>query len=127
VFAGYATLPLVSLGLGLLGAAAVVSVAVLMARTDRFGWLTYLGANSIVIYLAFFLPMAATRTLLIKTGVIADVGIMSVIVTVMGVVLPLCLFWLVRGTRASFLFERPARFWLTGKPLKKSATLQPAE
>jgi uncharacterized membrane protein YcfT len=127
VFAGHATLPLVSLGLGLLGAAAVVSVAVLMARTGRFGWLTYLGTNSIVIYLAFFLPMAATRTLLIKTGVIADVGVMSVIVTVIGVVLPLCLFWQVRGTRASFLFERPARFWLTGKPLKKSATLQPAE
>jgi uncharacterized membrane protein YcfT len=127
VFAGYAIFPLVSLGLGLLGAAAVVSIAVLMARSGRFGWLTYLGMNSIIIYLAFFLPMAATRTLLIKTGVIADVGVMSVIVTVTGVVLPLCLFWLVRGTWANFLFERPARFWLTGKPLKKSATLQPAE
>jgi uncharacterized membrane protein YcfT len=106
VFAGYATLPLVSLGLGLLGAVAVVSISVLLALSGRFGWLTYCGANSIVIYLAFFLPMAATRTLLIKTGVISDVGLMSVIVTVMGVILPLCLFWLVRGTRANFLFER---------------------
>jgi uncharacterized membrane protein YcfT len=127
VFAGYSTLPLVSLGLGLLGAAAVVSVAVLMARTAWFGWLTYCGTNSIVIYLAFFLPMAATRTLLIKTGVISDVGLMSVIVTIVGVILPLCLFWLVRGTRADILFERPARFWLTDKPHKKTPALQPAE
>jgi uncharacterized membrane protein YcfT len=127
VFAGYATWPLVSLGLGLLGAAAVVSVAVLMARSGRFGWLTYCGTNSIVIYLAFFLPMAATRTLLIKTGIISDVGVMSVIVTVAGVIVPLGLFWLVRSTRANFLFERPARFWLTGKPVKKTPALQPAE
>ncbi|MDB5601533.1 MAG: acyltransferase [Xanthobacteraceae bacterium] len=127
VFAGYATLPFVSLGLGLIGAAAVVSISVLLARSGRVGWLTYCGTNSIVIYLAFFLPMAATRTLLIKTGVIADVGVMSILVTIAGVIVPLCLFWLVRGTRANFLFERPARFWLTGKPLKKTPTLQPAE
>jgi uncharacterized membrane protein YcfT len=124
VFAGSATWPLVSLGLGLAGAAAVVSVSALMAGSDLFRPLRYCGRNSIVIYLAFFLPMAATRTLLVKTGIIADVGSIAAIVTAAGVIAPLLLFWLVRGTRLGFLFERPARFWLTPKP---RLALQPAE
>jgi uncharacterized membrane protein YcfT len=88
--------------------------------------LSYCGRNSIVIYLAFFLPMAATRALLVKTGVISDVGTMSVIITAAGVLGSLALFWAARGTWAKFLFERPAMFWLTAKPAPKLA-LQPAE
>ena len=87
-----------------------------MAMSDLFKPLRYCGRNSIVIYLAFFLPMAATRTVLLKSGLIADIGTMSAIVTVAGVIGPLCLFWVVRGTWARFLFERPAAFWLTPKP-----------
>ena len=124
VFAGYSNLPFVSLGLGLVGAAAVISVSALMAKSDLFKPLRYCGRNSIVIYLAFFLPMAATRTLLIKAGVVPDVGAISTIVTVAGVIGPLVLFWIVRGTFMRFLFERPALFWLTPKP---RAVLQPAE
>jgi uncharacterized membrane protein YcfT len=116
VYAGVSTWPFVSLGLGLIGAAAVVSISALMAKSDLFRPLRYCGRNSIVIYLAFFLPMAAIRTFLIKTGLISDVGTMAVIITVAGVVAPLALHWLVRGTRFAFLFERPAMFWLTSKP-----------
>jgi uncharacterized membrane protein YcfT len=65
VVAGYADLPFVSLALGLVGAAAVVSVAALMANSDLFSPLRYCGRQSIVIYLAFFLPMAATRIALL--------------------------------------------------------------
>src|SRR6185312_9755086 len=68
VFNGYSELPFVGLALGLMGATAVVSVSALMAKSDLFRPLRYCGRNSIVIYLAFFLPMAASRTLLIKTG-----------------------------------------------------------
>ena len=124
VYAGVATWPFVSLGLGLIGAAAVVSVSALMAMSDLFRPLRYCGRNSIVIYLAFFLPMAATRTLLIKTGLIPDIGTMAVVITAAGVIVPLALYWLVRGTRFAFLFERPAMFWLTPKP---RLALQPAE
>ena len=116
-------LPFFSLALGLIGAAAVATVSSLMALHDVFRPLRYCGRNSIVIYLAFFLPMAATRTLLLKTGWIADVGTMSVIVTAAGVLGSLALFWAVRGTWANFLFERPARFWLA----PKRTALQPAE
>jgi uncharacterized membrane protein YcfT len=124
VFAGYSTLPFVSLALGLAGAAAVVSVSALMAKSDLFKTLRYCGKNSIVIYLAFFLPMAATRVALIKTGIVADVGLMSAIVTFAGVIGSLVLFWIVRGTFMRFLFERPAMFWLTPRP---RTVLQPAE
>ena len=86
VHAGYAPLPFFSLALGLIGAAAVATVSSLMAMHDVFRPLRYCGRNSIVIYLAFFLPMAATRTILLKTGLIPDVGTMSVIITAAGVV-----------------------------------------
>ena len=57
----------------------------LLARMQWLNFLRYCGEHSIVIYLAFFLPMAATRTLLLKTGLITDIGTISLIVTVAGV------------------------------------------
>src|SRR5712672_1075350 len=92
VFNGFAALPLVSLGLGLVGAMAVVSISVLMAMSDLFRPLRYCGRNSIVIYLAFFLPMALSRTVLLKTGWIADIGAVSLVVTLTGVIGSLALF-----------------------------------
>ena len=123
VFAGYSQLPFVSLGLGLLGAFAVVSISALLAMVSRLDPLRFCGRNSIVIYLAFFLPMAATRTLLLGTGVIADVGVVSLIVTAAGLFGALAIWWATRGTRFDFLFVRPARFWIAPRPM----TLQPAE
>jgi uncharacterized membrane protein YcfT len=116
VFNGYSELPFVSLALGLMGATAVVSVSALMAKSDLFRPLRYCGRNSIVIYLAFFLPMAASRTLLIKAGWLSDVGTICALVTLCGVLGSLTLFWAARRTPLAFLFERPARFWLTPKP-----------
>lgn len=124
VFGGYSELPFVSLALGMLGAAAVIAFSALLSKSDRLGWLRYCGQNSIVIYLAFFLPMAATRTLLLKTGVIGDLGTVSLIVTTVAVVAPVLFFWLVRGTRLRFLFERPA--WARLEP-KRSSGLVAAE
>ena len=122
VFNGLAELPILSLALGLLGAAAVVSVSALMATSDVFRPLRYCGRNSIVIYLAFFLGMAASRAALIKTGFIADIGTIAAIVTIAGVIGALALFWAVRGTPLKFLFERPQAFRLAPKP---RLTLQP--
>ena len=122
VFGGWSKLPLVALGLGLIGAAAVVSFSALLAKAALFDPLRFCGRNSIVIYLAFFLPMAATRMLLFKTGVIGDIGVISLIVTAAGVLGALALWWATRGTRLGFLFVRPARFGLTPR-----LALQPAE
>ncbi len=53
--------PLVSLALGFAGALAIVTMGTLLARLRWLNFLRYCGEHSIVIYLAFFLPMAATR------------------------------------------------------------------
>jgi uncharacterized membrane protein YcfT len=127
VFNGYADLALISLALGLAGAAAVVTLAALMATIDLLKPLRYCGQNSIVIYLAFFLPMAASRALLIKLGWISDVGTISALVTVAGVLGALMMFWVARAIHLTFLFERPARFWLAPKEATKAKlALQPA-
>ena len=63
---------------------AAVVMGMLLARMQWLNFLRYCGEHSIVIYLAFFLPMAVTRTLLLKTGVITDIGTISLIVTVAG-------------------------------------------
>jgi uncharacterized membrane protein YcfT len=124
VMRGIADAPVISLIFGLLGAVAVMRIAVLLAQRSFWAPLTYCGQHSIVIYLSFFLFMAASRSVLIKTGVITDLGTISLIVTAAGVIGPLVLFWIVRGTWFRFLFERPAQFWLTPRP---RPTLQPAE
>jgi len=123
-FHGYADLPFVSLGLGLSDACAVISVSALLATSGVFAPLRYCGRHSIVIYLAFFLPMAAARMALLKTGLIAAIDVISVIVTICGVLAPLALFWLVRDSSFRFLFERPRIFRL--RP-EGAVHLQPAE
>jgi uncharacterized membrane protein YcfT len=107
VFGGVSEMPFIGLGLGILGACAVVAFSALLSKADLMAPLRYCGEHSIVIYLAFFLPMAATRVLLLRTGVIPDLGTVSLIVTAAGVIVPLLLYWAVRGTRLRFLFERP--------------------
>jgi uncharacterized membrane protein YcfT len=124
VFLGLAGIPLVSLALGLVGAAAVVSLSALMARAQAFEAVRYCGQNSIVIYLAFFLPMAATRTLLVKTGLVPDVGVMALLITAAGVLGALAVWWSARGTRANFLFERPDVLRIAPRP---RVAMAPAE
>jgi len=124
VYTGCAGLPLISLALGLVGAIAVVSLSALMAKAKLFDPVRYCGQHSIVIYLAFFLPMAATRTLLFKIGMLTDVGTMALVITAAGVIGALAMWWAARGTRADFLFERPDRFRIAPRP---RAAMLPAE
>jgi uncharacterized membrane protein YcfT len=125
VASGYSEWPLVSLLLGLSGACAIVTTGTLLARAHWLDFLRFCGEHSIVIYLAFFLPMAATRTLLLKAGFIHDIGTVSLIVTVAGVVGALALWRIALAAGADFLFERPATFWIA--PKKASPALQAAE
>jgi len=114
VFSGVSSLPVVNLALGFLGALAVITAGVLLWIHGLAGFVRYAGENSIVIYLAFFLPMAVTRIVLLKVAPWLDTGLVSLIVTAMGVVVPLILHRLVRNTAFRFLFERPD--WAKLKP-----------
>src|SRR4051812_39069223 len=125
VASGFSELPLVSLVLGLAGAGAIIVTGTLLAHMQALNVLRCCGEYSIVIYLAFFLPMAATRTLLLRTGLIPDIGLVSLIVTIAGVAGALAIWRAALAARANFLFERPDAFWIA--PKKPGTVLQAAE
>jgi len=121
---GFSEWPLVSLVLGLVGASAIVTIGTLFAKMQWLNFLRFCGEHSIVIYLAFFLPMAAARTLLLRTGIIPDVGTMSLVVTLVALFGALAIWRIALKMGANFLFERPLAFWIAPK---KGPALQPAE
>jgi len=122
---GISEWPIVSLALGLAGACAIIVMGTLLARAHWLNFLRYCGEHSIVIYLAFFLPMAATRTLLLRSGLLPDIGTVSLIVTIAGVAGALAIWRIAQAAHASFLFERPDAFWIA--PKKAGPALQAAE
>jgi len=125
VHAGFSQLPGVSLVLGFAGAFAVIVTATLLANVRWLDALRYCGEHSIVIYLAFFLPMAAARTALLGIGIPADIGVVSLLVTTAGVAGALAIWRAARAARLDFLFTRPARFVIA--PAKTRTMLQAAE
>jgi uncharacterized membrane protein YcfT len=108
VYEGISALPVVGLFLGFLGAAAVVTVSTLLSTSGWARPLRHAGQNSIAVYLAFFLPMAATRTALLKFAPALDLGIVALIVTLVAAITPLLFYAAVKGTALCFLFKRPA-------------------
>ena len=113
----------------MVGAAGLLSAAVAAAHTRLGGVLRYCGERSIVIYLAFFLPMAATRILLVKSGLAGgaiDVGTASLMVTACAVVTPLILRQLIGEGALRWLFERPAWARLADRPAGAEPLRHPA-
>src|SRR5882757_9799627 len=125
VASGFSEWPIVSLALGLAGACAVIVMGTLLARAQWLNFLRYCGEHSIVVYLAFFLPMATTRTLLLRSGLLPDIGMVSLIVTIVGVAGALLIWRIALALHANFLFERPDAFWIA--PKKAGPALQAAE
>ncbi len=95
------------LALGFAGAAALIVFARLVDSSLAGQAFAALGQRSLVVYLAFFLPMAATRILLVRADVIEDVGLVSLIVSIAAIVGPLVLERAVARTPLRFLFVRP--------------------
>lgn len=121
---GISEWPVLSLILGFAGSGAIIVVATLLARKYWLGFLRFCGEHSIVIYLAFFLPMAVSRTVLLKTGIVPDIGAVSLLVNIAGVAGALIIWRLALLVHANFLFERPQAFWIAPK---RVPAMQPAE
>jgi uncharacterized membrane protein YcfT len=123
VAAGLSATPFISLGLGFTGALAVASFSALLSQSDLMAPLRYAGRHSLVIYLAFFLPMAATRLVLLRSGIVTDLGTICLIIIPISVIVPLVMFWAVRNTPLRFLFVRPD--WTYLRPARTA--MVPAE
>lgn len=108
VLKGYASWRGFSLGLGVLGAIGVITAGSLLMKTRGTAWLRYLGQQSLVIYLGFYLPLLVFLALARRAGSYLDRGTLGLAAAVLSVLCALGLFWATRGTRLAFLFTRPA-------------------
>jgi uncharacterized membrane protein YcfT len=125
---GYAGLPGVRLALAFAGALAVCVLAMLLVRIPAMDWLRWLGSKSIVVYLAFALPMAFARTVMIKLGFTENTTLVSIIVMLVALVAPLALYAAITVTGwGKFLFERPSWAHLPGTPGSRSMVQTPAQ
>ncbi len=119
--------PGLSLALGLAGAAALIAIASILGGTSLGAMLRYCGERSLAIYLFFFLPMALTRTALVKTdmaGGIVDIGTASLIITLAAVSASLVFERLVAGGVFSWLLARPT--WARLPDSSHASKQQPA-
>jgi peptidoglycan/LPS O-acetylase OafA/YrhL len=109
VQADLAASPLTGLALGFAGAMAVIAGSALLARADALRGLRYAGRHSLSIYLAFFLPMAMTRMVLIRWGWIDNIDVAALLITATAIALPLAFRAALIETPFGFLFLRPRR------------------
>ena len=111
---GIAGLPGVHLILALVGTSALCTIAALLTRLPWMNWLRWMGSKSLIIYVAFVLPMGIARTVLIKLGFI-EPTLLSLAIMAIAIISPLILYWLVLRTGwGGFLFERPVWAHLPG-------------
>lgn len=105
------------------GIGAVIAFAVLITGRQAGRMLAYCGRNSIAIYLAFTVFMGPARIVALKLTGGEWTTAVALLSTFAGVTGALALAWLVKDTRAGFLFTRPAMFRLA--PRRADAAAQP--
>jgi uncharacterized membrane protein YcfT len=128
---GYAGLPGLNLLLALIGTAALCVIAALLTRLSWMDWLRWLGSKSLIVYVAFVLPMGISRTVLIKLG-LDEPTTLTLLTMAIAIVSPLVLYWMIQRVGFGlFLFERPAWAHLPGtqgsRPGGKQPVATPAE
>lgn len=114
---GLAAFPPLHLALAVAGAIALCVLGRLLMYYAFMDWLRWLGEHSLVVYLAFTLPMSAVRIVAMKTGLVTDVSALSVLVLVSSTATPALLYLVIkRFGVGQFLFERPAWAHIPGTP-----------
>ncbi len=110
----YHHLPLLAPLIGLIGAAAVCALGVLMAKHNIGDAVRYVGQNSLVVYLTFYIPMKVTEKVIHRIGdPLGSVGLSTAIILFVAVASPLVFAWMIRKTPLNVLYERPSGFKLS--------------
>lgn len=93
---------------GFLGIGAVVLLASLLSGWRAVAPLRWLGAQSIVVYLGFFIPMLAILGVFKRLAPAADVNLVATAAWAGSIAVALAAWALLRHTPLRFLWERPA-------------------
>ena len=110
VNAHIAELPLISLALGFVGIGAVVCTGIVLSKSPLGAPFRYLGANTLAVFLSYFLFAVATRIILLKTGLVSDTSLIIIIASFVGIIGPVILNVITRNTPLAFIFKRPEAF-----------------
>jgi uncharacterized membrane protein YcfT len=100
------------LAFSFIGIGAVIAFSVAITHRYAGQVLGYCGRNSIAVYLAFPLFMGPVRIVLLKLAGADAATAIAVASALAGVAGALAMQWALKGTRAGFLFARPAMFRL---------------
>ncbi len=125
VSAGLTALPGLDLAFGLLGITAVIGLSTLLAQSRGFGWLAHAGANSIVVYLGFFIPLTLFLRVVWASQWSIEINTLATLAVLIGVAAPLVLFRVSRKTLLRYLFVRPTWAHLGGLAKTKQAPAAP--
>jgi len=106
---GLAAWPPLHLTLAVAGAVALCVAGGFLSKFTSMEWLRWLGEHSLVVYVAFTIPMSLFRAAALSSGLITDTGWLSLAVLLVSVISPVILYGMVKWTGiGNFLFERPA-------------------
>ncbi|MEZ2333772.1 acyltransferase family protein [Mesorhizobium sp. RCC_202] len=106
---GLAAWPPLHLTLAVAGAVALCVAGGFLSKFASMEWLRWLGEHSLVVYVAFTIPMSLFRAAALSSGLLTDTGWLSLAVLLVSVISPVILYAMVKWSGfGNFLFERPA-------------------
>ena len=101
--------PPLHLALAVAGAVALCVAGGFLSKFASMEWLRWLGEHSLVVYVAFTIPMSIFRGVMLASGLLTDTGMLSLAVLLVSIISPVVLYFIVKRIGfGSFLFERPA-------------------
>lgn len=112
VFSHLVDIRALELLMGVAGAGAAIMLVAIAASRGMVAPLAYVGQHSLYIFLSFFLPMAATRMVMVRLG-IENGDLITFAAMIVAVISPIIAYRLLEKTPLNFLYTRPDAFRLT--------------
>lgn len=105
---GWSLLPFWDMVSGFVGISAIIALSSLLADKEWMQWVRYLGKNSIVVYVGFYLPLQWWLAAYTHFGWQIEINLLSTLTVVLSLLAALLFNLMTRNTVFAFLFKRPA-------------------